>query len=72
MDMKVEELIGSKVWIKRDQFRSVPGRIESMSNAVNLDDLKSSVSQSMFWIEMSSGDVIEVLGSSMSKIETTA
>jgi hypothetical protein len=72
MDMKVEELIGSKVWIKRDQFRSVPGRIESMSNAVNLDDLKSSVSQSMFWIEMSSGDVIEVLGSSMSKIETAA
>jgi len=70
--MKVEELIGSKVWIKRDQFRSVPGRIESMSNAVNLDDLKSSVSQSMFWIEMSSGDVIEVLGSSMSKIETAA
>jgi hypothetical protein len=50
--MKVEELIGSKVWIKREQFRSVPGGIEGMSNAVNLDDIKSSVSQSRFRIEM--------------------
>jgi hypothetical protein len=69
IDMKVEELIGSKVWIKRDKFRSVPGKIESMSNAVNLDDIKSSVSQSTFRIEMSSGDVIEILGSDISKID---
>jgi hypothetical protein len=46
--MKVEELIGSRVWIKSDQFRSVPGRIESMSNAVNLDDMELSVCQSTF------------------------
>ena len=67
--MKVEELIGSKVWIKSDQFRSVPGKIESMSNAVNLDDIKSSVSQSTFRVEMPSGNVIEILGSDISKIE---
>jgi hypothetical protein len=70
--MKVEELIGSKVWIKSDQFRSVPGKIESMSNAVNLDDIKSSVSQSTFRIEMPSGNVIEILGSDISKIEMPA
>ena len=29
--MKIEELIGSKVWIKTDQFRSVPGKIVSTS-----------------------------------------
>ena len=67
--MKVEELIGSKVWIKSDQFRSVPGKIESMSIAVNLDDIKSSVSQSTFRVEMPSGNVIEILGSDISKIE---
>jgi hypothetical protein len=67
--MKVEELIGRKVWIKSDQFRSVPGQVESISNAVNLDDIKSSVSQSTFRIEMSSGDVIEILGSGISKID---
>jgi hypothetical protein len=58
--MKVEELIGSKVWIKSDQFRSVPGEIKSMSNAVNLEDLESSVSQSTFTVETLSGDIIEM------------
>ena len=58
--MKVQELIGSKVWIKSDQFRSVSGKIEGISNAVNLDDIKSSISQSTFRIEMLSGDVIEM------------
>ena len=67
--MKVEELIGRKVWIKTDQFRSVPGKIVSTSNAINLDDIKSSVSQSTFKIEMLSGDVIEILGSNITKIE---
>jgi hypothetical protein len=67
--MKVEELIGSKVWVKREQFRSVPGKIESISNTVNLDDIKSSVFQSTFRIEMLSGDVIEIPGSDISKID---
>jgi hypothetical protein len=42
-----------------DQFRSVPGKIESMSNTVDLDDIKSSVSQSTFRIKMASGNVID-------------
>jgi hypothetical protein len=69
IDMKVEELIGSKVWIKTDQFRSVPGKITSTSNAIDLDDIKSSICQSTFRVEMPSGDVIEILGSNISKIE---
>jgi hypothetical protein len=69
--MKVEELIGSKVWVRKDQFRSVPGTIESMSYVVNLDNITSSVSQSTFRIEMASGDVIEVLGSNISKIDNS-
>jgi hypothetical protein len=66
--MKVEELIGRKVWIKIDRFRSVPGKIESMSNAVDLDDI-SSVSQSKFKVKMPSGNIVEILGSDISKIE---
>jgi hypothetical protein len=69
IDMKVEELIGSKVWIKTDQFRSVPGKITSTTNAINLDDIKSSVYQSTFGVELPSGEVIEILGSNISKIE---
>jgi hypothetical protein len=60
IDMKIEELIGSKVWIKRDQFRSVSGKIVGMSNAVNLDDIKSSVSQSTFRIEMPGSDILKI------------
>jgi hypothetical protein len=71
IDMKVEELIGSTVWIKSDQFRSVPGKIQSISIAVNLDDIKLSVSQSTFRIEMPSRQVIEILGSDISKIDHT-
>jgi hypothetical protein len=67
--MKVEELIGRKVWIKSDQFRSVPGEIKGMSNAVNLEDINSSVSQSTFRVEMLSGDVIEMRGSDIVEID---
>jgi hypothetical protein len=67
--MKVEELIGSKVWIKSDQFRSVPGKIVSTSNVVDLDDLKSSISQSTFRVEVHSEDVIEILGSDISTFD---
>ena len=69
IDMKVEELIGSKVWIKSGQFRSVPGTIVSTSHVVNLEDIKASVSQSTFRIEMPSGNILEILGSKISKIE---
>ena len=69
IDMKVEELIGRTVWVKSDQFRSVPGKIQSVSIAVNLDDIKLSASQSTFRIEMLSGDVIEISGSDISKID---
>ena len=57
------------MWIKIDRFRSVPGKIESMSKAVNLDDIQSSVSQSRFRIKMLSGNIVEILGSDISKIE---
>jgi hypothetical protein len=69
LDMKVEELVESKVWIKMAQFRGVPGSIETMSNTVDINYIKSSVSQSTFRIKMASGNVIEVLGSNISKIE---
>ena len=68
--MKVEELIGSNVWVKGGQFRSVSGKIKDISNSVNVEDIRSSVSQSTFRIEMlSSGEVIERPGSDLLKID---
>ena len=39
--MNVEDLIGIRVWMKRDRFRSVSGIISSVPKAVNHDDHKS-------------------------------
>ena len=67
--MNVEDLIGIRVWMKRDQFRSVSGIISSVPKAVNGDDLKSSIMQSVFRIDMPSGDAIQVPGSHISKFD---
>jgi hypothetical protein len=61
--MNVEDLVGIRVWMKRDQFRSVSGIISSVPNAVNRDDLQSSIMESIFRIDMPSGDAIQVPGS---------
>jgi hypothetical protein len=68
-NMKVEDLIGHKVWVKSDQFRSVPGIISSVPKPVNLDDFASSVKESIFRIDIPSGDVLEVFGAQISKID---
>jgi hypothetical protein len=68
--MKVEELAGRKVWVNREQFRSVPGVIARISTSVNLDDVNASINASTFLVHMDSGDEVEVTGSDMSKIES--
>jgi hypothetical protein len=67
--MNVEDLIGIRVWMKRDQFRSVSGIISGVPNAVNRDDLQSSIMESIFRIDMPSGDTIQVPGSHISKFD---
>ena len=67
--MNVEDLVGIRVWMKRDQFRSVSGIISSVPNAVNCDDLQSSIMESIFRIDMPSGDAIQVPGSHISKFD---
>jgi hypothetical protein len=67
--MNVEDLVGIRVWMKRDQFRSVSGIISSVPNAVNLDDLPNSIMESIFRIDMPSGDTIQVPGSQISKFD---
>jgi hypothetical protein len=67
--MNVEDLVGIRVWMKRDQFRSVSGVISSVPNAVNRDDLQSSIMESTFRIDMPSGDTIQVSGSHISKFD---
>jgi hypothetical protein len=67
--MSVEDLVGVRVWMKRDQFRSVSGIISSVPKAINRDDLQSSIMESVFRIDMPSGDTIQVPGSHISKFD---
>jgi hypothetical protein len=67
--MKVEELRGRKVWVKRGQFRVVPGVIVNILRWVNLDDVNASMNASTFVVHMASGEVVEVTGCDVSKID---
>jgi hypothetical protein len=67
--MKVEELVGSRVWVKSDQFRSVSGVVSSVQGPVNPENLESSVAESTFKVFLTSGDVVEVPGTEIAKID---
>jgi hypothetical protein len=67
--MTVEDLVGVRVWMKTDQFRSVPGVISNVVKAVNADDLPSSIAGSIFKVDLPSGHVIDVPGSDLSTFD---
>ncbi len=67
--MKVEDLVGARVWMKSDQFRSVAGVISSVPAPVDLEDLDSAIAKSMFKVDLPSGEVIQVEGSNIVKID---
>jgi hypothetical protein len=67
--MKVEDLVGTRVWMKSDQFRSFAGVISSVPAPVDLEDLDSAIAKSMFKVDLPSGEVIQVEGSNIVKID---
>jgi hypothetical protein len=70
--MKVLELVGSRVWIRSDQFRKVSGVISSVLKPVSRDDLQSSFAESLFDIALPSGEVVQLLGAQICKIDHNA
>lgn len=67
--MKVEDLVGSRVWVKSDQFRSVSGVVSSVQAPGHLDREQCSVAESTFKVSLTSGDVVEVLGTKIAKVD---
>jgi hypothetical protein len=67
--MKVQELIGAKVWVKDRFLPRRKGRIANILKAIELDDIGSSVTASIFRIELASGDIIETSGFNIVQIE---
>jgi hypothetical protein len=67
--MKVLELVGTRVWIRCDQFRRISGVIANVLKPVSRDDLQSSIAESLFDITLPSGKVIQLLGAQLYKVD---
>ena len=67
--MKVLELVGTRVWIRCDQFRRISGVISSVLKPVSRDDLQSSIAESLFDIALPSGKVVQLLGAEICKVD---
>jgi hypothetical protein len=57
------------VWIKCDQFRRISGVISSVLKPVSRDDLQSSIAESLFDIALPSGQVVQLLGAEICKVD---
>jgi hypothetical protein len=67
--MKVLELVGTRVWIRCDQFRRISGVISSVLKPVSGDDLQSSIAESLFDIVLPSGKVVQLHGVHICKVD---
>ena len=67
--MKVLELVGTRVWIRCDQFRKISGVISKVLKPVSRDDLQSSIAESLFDIVLPSGEVVQLLGAKICQID---
>jgi hypothetical protein len=67
--MKVLELVGTRVWIKCDQFRRISGVISRVLKPASGDDLQSSIAESVFDIVLPSGQVVQLLGAAICKVD---
>ena len=67
--MSVLELVGTRVWIRCDQFRKISGVISNVLKPVSRDDLQSSIAESLFDIVLPSGEVVQLLGAEICKVD---
>lgn len=67
--MKVEELIGCRVWVKNAGLPEQIGQISRVLKSVHLEGIASSVTDSSFRIDLASGNVIETTGVNIRKID---
>jgi hypothetical protein len=67
--MRVLELVGVRVWIRCDRFRRISGVISSVLMPVSCDDLQSSIAESLFDIVLPSGEVVQLLGAQICKVD---
>jgi hypothetical protein len=67
--MKVLELVGTRVWIRCDQFRRISGVISSVLKPVSGDDLQSCIADSLFDIVLPSGKIVQLRGAEICHVD---
>ncbi len=67
--MKVQDLVGAKVWVEQSGLAEGVGYIVNVPEPVNLEDIELSVDASVFTILLESGDVVETSGFNLLEIE---
>jgi hypothetical protein len=67
--MEVLELVGTRVWIRCDQFRRISGVISSVLKPVSRGDLQSSIAESVFDIALPSGEAVQLLGAEICQVD---
>jgi hypothetical protein len=67
--LKLEDLIGSKVWIKPRGLPEASGYITAIPKRVNLETIDLSITVSTFEVTLASGDVVETSGFNITVIE---
>ena len=67
--MKVQDLVGAKVWIEQFGLPECVGYIVHVPKPVNLEDIELSVDASVFTILLESGDIVETSGFNLLEIE---
>jgi hypothetical protein len=67
--LKLEELIGSQIWMKPRDLPEVSGYITAVPKAVYRESIDSSISVSTFRIALASGDVVETSGFNITRIQ---
>ena len=70
--MEVLELVGTRVWIRRDQFRKISGVISRVLKPVRRDDLQSSIAESLFDIVLPYRKAVQLLGAEICKVDHTS
>jgi hypothetical protein len=68
-EMKAQDLVGSRVWVKEANGPEHQGYISSVPTPLDADNIEAAISASIFRIEFPSGDVVETSGMWISRID---
>jgi RNase P/RNase MRP subunit p29 len=63
--MRVEELVGWKVWVKEANRPTYVGYISSVTEPAEADDIQDAIDASFFRVKLTSGDVVEIPGTAI-------